>query len=168
MAADRLYRLLAKEDLDFLLVMGLQEHERFFHRNPRLRDAYHDNLIAICLCQGAALHYLDPRVGVKDFDVWHFYAENERVPFPYRAHCRVEDGYLGKPVDFLKRAIPWRIVDLNRGNPNEIVRTYLLERNSGTKRRLLQKAVLGLFPERIFGAVLWHPPLARQERGYDS
>jgi len=134
-AVDRLYRLMTKEDLDFLLVMGLQEHERFFRRNPHLQEAYHDNLIAICLCQGAALHYLDPRVEVKDFDIWHFYAENETVPFPYRAHSRLEDAYLGKPVNLLKRAIPRRIVNLNSGDPNRIVRTYLLERNSGTRRK---------------------------------
>ena len=30
-------------------------------------------------CQGAALHYVNERNGVKDFDVWSFYA---RVSWP--------------------------------------------------------------------------------------
>jgi hypothetical protein len=33
---------------------------------------------------GAALHYLDARTGIKDFDVWSFYAARSDRPFPYR------------------------------------------------------------------------------------
>src|ERR1700727_1064079 len=36
------------------------------------------------LYQGAALHYLDGKNGVKDFDVWSFYAALGDGPFPYR------------------------------------------------------------------------------------
>ena len=36
------------------------------------------------LCQGAALHYVNGRNGVKDFDVWSFYAQYNDWPFPAR------------------------------------------------------------------------------------
>jgi hypothetical protein len=33
-----------------------------------------DSLVCVALCQGAALHFVDGENGVKDFDVWTFYA----------------------------------------------------------------------------------------------
>ena len=35
------------------------------------------------LCQGAALHYVDAKNGVKDFDVWSFYTQRADGSFPY-------------------------------------------------------------------------------------
>ena len=32
--------------------------------------------------RGAALHYVNGRNGVKDFDVWSFYAQYDDWPFP--------------------------------------------------------------------------------------
>ena len=34
------------------------------------------------LCQGAALHYVNGRNGVKDFDVWSIYAHYGRLAVP--------------------------------------------------------------------------------------
>jgi len=36
------------------------------------------------LCQGAALHYVNGKNGVKDFGVWSFYAQHDDWPFPPR------------------------------------------------------------------------------------
>lgn len=139
--------------------LGLKEHEEFFKRNPHLKDAYYNSLIGIVLCQGAASHYLNPKVGIKDFDIWHFYVENENVNFPYRAHKRIKKGYIGRPIDFLKRAISKRIYQLYPNDPGKVIMEYLLERNTVTKKLLLKKPVIGLFPDNIFGKVLWEGEL---------
>ena len=151
----RLFDRLTDYDLEKLKELALDEHENFFRRNPHLKVAYYYSLVGICLCQGAASHYLDPNVGIKDFDIWHFYVEHGSVKFPYRAHKRIEDGYKGKPIDFLKRAIPKDIHDSYFNDPEQAIMEYLFERNTKTKKLLLKKAIIGLFPNKIFGKVLW-------------
>jgi len=152
---ERLYDLLDINDLERLRKLALKEHEFFFERNPHLSKAYYNSLIGICLCQGAASHYLNPTVGIKDFDIWHFYLENEKVNFPYRAHKILENGYRSKPIDFLKRGIPKYINKLTPDDQGRIIINYLLERNTKTKGFLLKKAIIGLYPDKIFGKVLW-------------
>jgi hypothetical protein len=57
-----------------------------FTRHPHGAGRYAGRLLCRALCQGAALHYLDGKNGVKDFDVWSFYAALGNGPFPYRWH----------------------------------------------------------------------------------
>lgn len=149
----RLFDPITPEDLPRLRQLALKEHEDFFRRNKHLKRAFYDGLIAICLCQGAAAHYFDTRVGVKDFDIWHFYWESEEIQFPYRAHKRIQRGYKGKAVDFLKRAIPTKLKSYK--DPGEIVLAYLLEKDTKTKKLLLEKPVISLHPEGIFAKVIW-------------
>jgi hypothetical protein len=158
-SAERSYFPLTIDDLRQLKELALKEHDDFFRRNPHLEKAYRNSLIAICLCQGAALHYINPTVGVKDFDIWHFYIENESTPFPYRAWKRIENGYRGKPIDFLKRAIPRHIYEKHIDEPDRAVLEYLLARNTITKRLLLKKAIIGLYPDKIFSKILWRGDL---------
>ncbi len=40
-----------------------------------MRPEYRDRRVAVTLAQGAALHFVDGRNGVKDLDVWMFYAQ---------------------------------------------------------------------------------------------
>lgn len=156
--AARSYERLTMHDLEQLKELALKEHEEFFKRNPHLKS-YYNSLIGMCLCQGAASHYLNPTVGIKDFDIWHFYTANNSINFPYRAHKRINNGYKNKPIDFLKRAIPKHLYDSYRNYPEQIIMKYLLDRNNNTKKLLLEKAIIGLFPDKIadkiFGKVLW-------------
>jgi hypothetical protein len=147
--AERLYDTITMHDLERLKELAVREHEDFFKRNPHLKRAFYDSLIGICLCQGAASHFLNPKVGIKDFDIWHFYVEDNRSYFPYRAHKRIENGYKGKPIDFLKRAIPTHTYNANASE--QTIMNYLFERNTKTKRLLLEKAIIGLFPANIYG-----------------
>jgi len=93
---------------------------------------------AALLAQGAALHYLDGRSGVKDLDVWTFYAGLPAARFPadkrethadfgpsalgrqsYElsearnahelARWRRWSAYSGRRVDFLMRALPVQV-----------------------------------------------------------
>ncbi len=152
----RSYEPLTPIDLVSLRRLGIEESKAFLRRNPHLKTAYGSALIAICLCQGAASHFLSPSVGVKDYDVWHFYVQNLRVPFPYRAHYR--SHYKGRRVDFLKRCIPNRLANAST-SAGKSVMAYLMRRDTATKKRLLTKAVIGLHPKSIFEKVLWRGEL---------
>lgn len=153
--AERSYDPLSADDLEQLRELASKEHEQFFRRNSHLRRAYRNSLVVVCLCQGAASYYLNPRVGIKDFDIWHFYVENERINFPYSAQKRIKNGYKGKPVDFLKRAIPRGLFETYPNNPKLVILEFMLTRNTLTKKLLLKKAAIGLFPQEIFGKVPW-------------
>jgi hypothetical protein len=154
-STDRSYVPLTEDDLKELKKYGIKEHEEFFKRNQHLKNAYGDSLIGICLSQGAASYYLNPKVGIKDFDIWHFYMDKGSSNFPYRSRKTVENCYKGKPIDFLKRAIPKYVCDSYLNDPEQIILRYLLGRNTKTKNLLLEKAVIGLYPDKIFGKVLW-------------
>jgi hypothetical protein len=152
---ERLYVPLTVDDLKQLRDLALKEHKQFLVRNPYLKKPYYNSLIAACLCQGAASHYLNSKIGIKDFDIWHFYVENESINFPHRAWKRIEKGYKEKPIDFLKRAIPRSLFEAYPNSPERVIKEYMFTRNTATKKLLLKKAVIGLFPNEIFGKVLW-------------
>ena len=152
---EKLFEPITESDLKHLQRFALKEHGMFFERNPHLKAAYANSLIGIALCQGAALHYVNPKVGIKDFDIWYFYRKNEEVGFPYRAKRSIENGYKGRRLDFLRRAIEKVVFDLYPNDPGKCIMEYLFERNTKTKRLLLEKAIVGLFPDEIFGKVIW-------------
>lgn len=73
------------------------------------------------MCQGAGLHYVDYKTGVKDFDVWSVYAEHPGGPFPARWRGTADfgvskfgcysgdpDRYRGRRVDIMGRHSPPR------------------------------------------------------------
>jgi hypothetical protein len=62
---------------------------RFFTDNPHLAAPYRDRLVAIALCEGAALQYLGRGCGVNDFDVHFFYTQNTQKPRLTRARKRI-------------------------------------------------------------------------------
>lgn len=101
-------------------------------------SAWADRRVAVVLAQGAALHYLYPdglpeppvgRPGVKDLDVWTFYAAiagrpmrtgryevcrdfgpsslgRNRYPAPHTGEVRRFNGFTRRRVDFLARDLP--------------------------------------------------------------
>jgi hypothetical protein len=119
------------------------------------------------LCQGAALHYLDGSNGVKDFDVWSFYAERGDGPFPYRWRGTADYGpskfgrypadppsYAGRRADLLGRSLAASLSD----DPVIILREYLSEGRTATARALAAKAVILISPPRLLGTIAWPPP----------
>lgn len=93
-SANRSFERITRTDLRRLSTKAVADLENFFHRYERWRP-YQSRLMLICLCQGAALHYVAPHGGVatdrhggvNDFDVWGFFQDrpNHR-PFPPRRH----------------------------------------------------------------------------------
>jgi hypothetical protein len=89
---ERSYERIEKEDLEKLLKFAIDDREDFFARYPRWKHLYANRVICIALCQGAAQHFVDGKNGVKDFDVWTFYADHQDAPFPYRRIGRRDFG----------------------------------------------------------------------------
>jgi hypothetical protein len=80
------------------------------------------------------LHYVDKHTGVKDFDVWSFYAQHDDWPFPPRWRGTRDfgpskfgrypgdpAGYSGRRVDILGRSLP----AAPGTDPADAIRRYL-------------------------------------------
>ena len=74
---------IGRGDLLRLGVLAAEAEAGLFARHPHGAGRYAGRLLCRALCQGAALHFLDGKNGVKDFDVWSFYAALDDGPFPY-------------------------------------------------------------------------------------
>ena len=160
---DRSFEPLTDDDLRRLGEIATADREQMFARS-RHWAAYRDRLLAVALCQGAALHYLDRRNGVKDLDVWTFFAAlPSRYPDPalYRRNKPYDygpsrfgrhpdlPGYLGRKVDLLSDSIPVR----PDADPVESIRHWLRTERRGNPAHLAQKAVVLIEPAR--GRVVW-------------
>jgi hypothetical protein len=162
---ERSKEVITKATLRRLLYLARGDMESFFQRNPRYK-VYEGKEVIVALCQGAALHYLDKKNGIKDFDVWFIYPE-KLLTLPYRRVGVVDfgkskfgvhpkaaiKGYEGRTIDVLMRSDSFFI---GKDPENELV-NYLKFRNSKTSRLLAQKAAIGLYPESLFGK-----PILRQ------
>ena len=61
---------LTADHLDRLSVLAAQDRDMFYQRRPEFRPMH----MATVLAQGAAQHWVDGTHGVKDLDVWSFFA----------------------------------------------------------------------------------------------
>jgi hypothetical protein len=173
---------LTKRHLSRLSKIAAADHEDFYQRRP----AYRGRLLAVVLAQGAALHYLNRRNGVKDLDVWSFFAlPSGEARFPEdrrKRHVDFGPSDLGRQrYDMSKARSPreattwtkWhrehegRRVDLMmRGlrcdldvDPAEAIRAWL---DRGTRKPnsspgyLRRKAVILIDPADRRGEVIWN------------
>lgn len=156
---------ITKADLKKLRRLAYADIEDFFKRNPIYKRPYKGKEVLVALCQGAALHYIDGKNGVKDFDVWLFYPKKEpRLPYRRRGvvdfgsskfgrHPDAKPEYTGRTVDVLMRSDQC----FNKRGPESGLVRYLSDPKTKTAKLLGQKAVIGLYPESVFGKVLWPP-----------
>lgn len=150
-------------DLQRLAAIARADREDLFNRKPKLRKLYEGKVICVTLCQGAALHYIDSKNGVKDFDVWTFFYEHPKQPFPYRRNVPRDFGdpkfgtspdklnFVGRRVDLIGRSIPCK----EGQGPIEIVQNYLISSSNKSPRLLIKKAVIILEPEELLGKIAW-------------
>ena len=135
-----------------------------FARHPQGAGRYAGRLLCRALCQGAALHYLNASNGVKDLDVWSFYAERDDGPFPYRWRGTADYGpskfgryphdapsFTGRRVDLLGRSLA---VPLD-ADPAIALRDYLSAARTRTAKELAAKAVVLIKPAQLAGKVVW-------------
>jgi hypothetical protein len=110
---------------------------------------------AVVLAQGGAMHRLDGRTGVKDLDVWSFFAPAPGLPpFPWRRMGRATIPFAGREVrvDLLGRTIPLP----DPADPAGAVRDWLREGRTESARRLALKAAVMIAPG--LGSVVRRPP----------
>lgn len=163
----RSYKPITKLDLGRLRDLALEEVDRFFTRRNDLRRFRH-KLIAITLCQGAAVHCVDSETGVNDFDIFFFFGEYDRHlvnRMPTKIDSKLhkfgvhpEDavrGFQARHIDFLRRAIDANLVQAVSGDPAKAIVEYLKQARTKTAQELAKRAVVGLWPDRLFGKVLW-------------
>lgn len=151
-------------DLVRLAGIAADAEAGLFARHPQGAGRYAGLLLCRALCQGAALHYLDGKNGVKDFDVWSFYAALGDGPFPYRwrgtadygpskfgRYPRDSPSFTGRRVDLLGRSL-----DAPPGaEPAAVVRAWLSSARTESARRLAAKAVVLITPADRAGEVIW-------------
>jgi hypothetical protein len=65
--AERSQAKLTDRDLERLLEFERVERERLYRTSP-IWAAHRKRLLCVCLGQGSALHLIDGRNGIKDFD----------------------------------------------------------------------------------------------------
>ncbi len=151
-------------DLARLGDLALRDLALLVERKTATGRRYRNRLLCIALCQGAAQHYLDGENGVKDFDVWSFFAAHPAGPFPYRRRVERDFGrsrfsrhpadpprFVGRRVDLGGRSLPVS----PRADPVSAVRSYLAGGRTETARRLSEKPVVLLWPARLRGRVIW-------------
>jgi len=151
-------------DLLRLAVLAADAEAELFRRNPQGSGRYAGRLLGRALRQGAALHYVNGSNGVKDFDVWSFYAEYDDWPFPARWRGTRDFGpskfgrysgdpprYLGRRVDLLGRSLP---VPLG-SDPADVIRHYFAARQTVSARALAAKAAVLIASENRVGEIAW-------------
>ncbi|WP_328435374.1 hypothetical protein [Nocardia puris] len=160
-ASERSYAPLTEEHLRRLAELARTDRADLFRRKAHLR-VLADRVLLVALCQGAALHWIDGRTGVKDLDVFTFYARHPDQAYPRRRKMGDfgpsvlgrhpnDIGYAGRHVDFMGR-------DLDvpaDADPVEAIRSYLRGRRTATARHLSQRAVVVVEPDYLLGQVIW-------------
>ena len=166
-AKDRSYEKIEPEDLKKLSALA-RDDLRFFFEKYRRYKPYVERLIVIALCQGAAQHYVDGKTGVKDFDIWSFFAEIPGTVLPYRRHKQIDStlmkfgvseydiwkGYTSRHVDLFLRAVRSDIAKTNIDSPKDCINEYLKTVRNKSTKELASKAIVGLHPKQILGQVL--------------
>jgi len=120
-----------------------------------------DNLLAACLVQGAARHFVKWDTGVQDWDVLFFFKLGEK-PFPYRWVGNADYGpskfgrnpddpeyYTGRRIDVLGRDIP------KLGDIEESIQYYLRVQKTTSAHFWSLRPVIALHPRKLFGVTLW-------------
>jgi len=168
--AARSYERIDKRDLRRLGELAALDREKFFLG----RTEYRPRLLCVALCQGAGKHYVDVKRraaepnGVKDFDVWSFFADIPGQRFPAnRRNLHADFGpskfgreadpparwahFAGRRVDFLMRglAVP---VD---ADPVVEVQEYLRRAKTKTARLLSTKGVVLIEPAALLATIAW-------------
>lgn len=149
-------------DLNRVFHLANSDINNFFERHERYSEIYKNRLVLAVLGQGAALHYIDGKNGVKDFDVWFFFPRYS-IPLPYRRRGVVDFGpskfgkhpndhkFSGRRIDVLMRSE----TAFNDTNSKDGLIRYLSEAKTHTAKLLSKKAMVGLWPQDLFGKVLW-------------
>lgn len=179
---NRSYASLRTQDIDRLLEIERAWRYSLEQRYEHWRW-YGPRLMCIALAQGAALHLVDGRNGIKDFDVYRFFAKHPGRPDPdpaiYRGRTAVDFGdssrfgrnedpnaspkvkrMKGRNVDLFSVALEAEPTD----DPAQAIQALLSAPRTKTERYLAQKAVVILSPQPL--RVAWPSTSAALLQGF--
>jgi hypothetical protein len=163
----RSFETIERADLHRLAELALARIDAIFEKHPQKRALYEGRLLGLCLCQGAADHYLAlaQSEGVHDFDLWAFFARRpearlwNRKPFTadygpskFKRSPRDSARFSGRRVDVLWRCLPAEGVD-----PVDAIRAYFAEAQTASARALRLKATVMAWPSEKAGEIVWRP-----------
>nr|WP_245181943.1 hypothetical protein [Sinorhizobium mexicanum] len=143
--------------MERIAAAALRALAAIFDRAP-VAGLYRDRLLLLALAQGSALHYLNGTNGLKDIDVWAFFAAGPSKPFPHRKRWCVDFGpsrfgrhpadlgYSGRRLDLMGRSIAAAAGE----PPQQAVRRWLGQKNRSAIE-LSKKPMFSLFPQAFFG-----------------
>jgi hypothetical protein len=147
------------EDLREMRGYALEELQRFLGLEDGRYEAYRERLVAICLCQGAAQHYLHKSRGVRNLDIWLFFrgaVDGERLPPLPNAPKAITAALTNLPevrIDFMSAIIPASCH--TDGTTEGTLRGFLAAEATPIASELARKPVIGLAPWTVFGQAVW-------------
>ncbi len=160
------FETIERADLHRLAELALARIDVAFDKHPQKRALYEERLLGLCLCQGAADHFLDPSQsrGVHDFDVWAFFARRPEARLWNRKPFTADFGpskfgrspvdpsrYEGRRVDVLWRCIP------AEDDGGEAMHRYFADGRTASARALRLKAAVSIWPPKATGEIVWRP-----------
>ena len=150
--------------LQRLAVLAFDDLDGLYDRRPVTKSLYHDRLLALCLCQGAAEHFVRPGHGIKDFDIWAFFRAHPKRPFPFRRIGNMDfgpskfgrhpddKGYKGRRVDVIGRSIE------TKADENSVQAVLNWVHGSSKSSRLIAlRPLILVYPAASIGRVIWDP-----------
>jgi hypothetical protein len=164
MDSARSYARITKADLKRLARIAEEDREDFFERHREFALLYRKRLLCVALGGGGALHYLNGVTGVREFQVWSFYAQHAEAPFPVHqvSHTDLGESKFGRGVDLPETykgrrvVLQGRSIDALPGDDAlEALQRYLRAGASPTARELAAKAVVLLEPDALLGMEAW-------------
>ena len=147
----RSFARITPNDLARLAQIALDDFADLCQRKEYCRR-YADRLRLICLCQGAARHYVHHDRGVWDFDLWGFF-ERSPVIGPSKFGRDPDNGnaFKGRKVDVIGRSIRMP----KNETPIESVPRYLREARTRSASLLSEPPVIVVWPIENRGRVIW-------------
>jgi len=162
-STDRSMEQIEISDLHHLADIAADVEADLFARRPAGSGRYVGRLLCRILAQGGALRYVDHVNGVKDFDMWSFYAERTDGPFPARWRGTADFGpskfgrfpgdpprYQGRRVDLMGRSLPVPLAV----DPAHVLRIYLTAPQTASARALAAKAAVLIVPSDRAGEII--------------
>ncbi|NTU54579.1 MAG: hypothetical protein HGA97_13010 [Chlorobiaceae bacterium] len=149
------------DDLHRLAQIPLKKIDDAFNRRPDMRN-YEGELLWICLCQGAADHYVNSSSsrGIHDFDLWVFYRRQRGKSFWNRKASTDDFGtskfgrsstdiqkYVGSRVDVFLRSVLFSVEE----DRIDVISRYFAEPKIDISLALRKKSVIMVYPENCLG-----------------